>query len=134
MSEMVPVRKQRFQRAETEQLVKHVNDEAFALGETERHLLLLTLQNGRNQRAQLRLRVLAPHGRQAIEVQAVQQLGVHAPLERLIVWIARVSRAVSSRNTQQAVSPRVYRKALAVFLLCLLEGLSGLPSTSTGRA
>ncbi len=50
---------QRLERSEAEQFVENVDDQAFAFGEAERHLLLLALENGGDERAQFGLRLLA---------------------------------------------------------------------------
>ncbi len=81
----VGVAQQRLERTETEQLVEHVDDERFALGQAERRRPRLALDQLHDERADLRLGILASHARQTFEVQAIQQLLMDPRLQLLIV-------------------------------------------------
>ena len=92
MSEIVGILQQLLERAQTEQLVEHVEDERLALDQAEGRLLLFPLEHRRDQLAQLRLGLLALHLGEPFEIQAVQQLLVNAALQGLVLGV-RVSAA-----------------------------------------
>ena len=75
---------QDLERPEAEQLVQHVGDDAFALVEAERRLVALPVEHAADQRANLRLGVLALDAGQAIEIEPVEQILVDAALQFLI--------------------------------------------------
>ena len=84
MSEIVGSASRTLERTEAEQLVQHVADDALALVEAERRLVALPVEHAADQRANLRLGVLALDPGQAIEVEPVEQILVDAALQLLI--------------------------------------------------
>ena len=79
------IAQQHLERAEAEQLVEDVGDQRLALEQAQRRRRALALDHADDQAADLRLRVFAPHPRQPIEIEPVQQLLVDAALQILIV-------------------------------------------------
>jgi hypothetical protein len=86
------VREQDLERAEAEQLVQHVVDDALALVEAERRLVAFALEQPADQRADLWLGILAPGPGQAFEVEPVEQVLMDPALELLVRDVARVGR------------------------------------------
>ena len=84
------VAQERLERPETEQLVDDVGDQRFALEQAERRRLRLLLEHADDQAADFGLRVLAPHARQPLEVQPVQQVLVNLGLDFLVFGVTRV--------------------------------------------
>jgi hypothetical protein len=81
---------QRFDRPQTEQLVEDVDRHRLALVEAERRGLRLGLEQRLDQPADLGLGLLAPHPREALEVEPIEQLLVDPALDLLIVRMADV--------------------------------------------
>ena len=103
MSEIDGIAQQHLERSETEQLVDDVRDQRLALEEAERHRGALALDHPDDEIADFRLGVLAPHPRQPLEVEPVQQILVNAALQLLVVRAARVHAAAPSVNAVESV-------------------------------
>ncbi len=89
----VRVAQQRLERAEAEQLVQDVDDQALALDEAERGRPRFLPDHLDDQVADLGLGLLARQSVQPLEVQAVEQLLMDAGLQFLIVAIASLCTA-----------------------------------------
>ena len=83
--------------------------ERLALEEAERRRRALALDHSDDQVADFRFGVLAPHARQALEVEPIQQVLVNPALQLLVVRAARVDSAAAEPHRRRHVclsSPR----------------------------
>jgi hypothetical protein len=80
---------QGFERAESEQLVDHVDDERVTLAQTERGVPSFAVDQFDDEGADLGFRLRSPDARQSFEVQSLQQLLMDVRLQILVFPLAR---------------------------------------------
>ena len=89
------VAQQRLERTEAEDLVEDLDDQRVALELAEGRRLRFDVQHRVDEAANLRLGVLAADARQSIEMEPVQQVLVHPPLQALVLGMPRVALEVA---------------------------------------